>query len=66
MDENKIGLGKPEIKITLDDTVAKLIESKGVEHAYSDVELTEDGFMYKVSFEKPFDNSWLTEDVEEI
>lgn len=62
----KIGLGKPEIKITLDDAVHQLVHDKGVEHAYSDVELTEDGFVYKVSFEKAFDNSWLTEEVDEI
>jgi hypothetical protein len=66
MKENKIGLGKPEIKITLDDAVSKLVMDKGVEHAYSDVELTPDGFIYKVSFETPFYNSWLTEEVEEM
>ena len=63
---DKIGLGRPEIKVMLDDAVHKLVHDKGVEHAYSNVELTEDGFVYKVSFEKPFDNSWLTEEVEEI
>jgi len=62
----KIGLERPEIKIMLDDATHKLIHDKGVEHAYADVELTEDGFVYKVSVEKAFDNSWLTEDVEEI
>jgi hypothetical protein len=62
----KIGIGRPEIKLNLDDAVWKMVEGKEVEHAYSDVELTADGFIYKVSFEKSFDNSWVSGEVEEI
>jgi hypothetical protein len=62
----KLGVGRPEIKVKLDDAAYKLLQDKDVGHMYSDVELTEDGFVYKVSFEKQFDNSWLTGPVEEI